>query len=142
MPGPPLRGILSPPETSIWADPGVSHNLVHAGRRTDDVNDLVGQESAMEESRPAGTHVICKLARVVCSQVVSSTLDEEQVTRVRRLQILKCPNVGADVFADGSMRAAAWDPTVSATTRARGVVLTDPSRSPGFALRHLGPRYG
>jgi hypothetical protein len=104
IPGPPLRGTLSPPATSIWA---VSAELFDLEQY---ILDLLF--SCCFIPLPAATHnvddVISKLAGIVGSKVVSAALDEQQLALKLGLQLLERVQVGGNVLADSSMRASTW----------------------------------
>lgn len=68
--------------------PSFSRNLV-ASADIDDIDDVVS-----------------KLATVICSQVVTARLDEQQFSVELAVQVGEGGEVGGDVFSDGSMGAA------------------------------------
>ena len=97
IPGPPLRGILSPPYKrgcipSAPSASGVALSSVwlYTYRDVDDIDDIVRE-----------------LTRVVGSEVVAAALDEEHLALVLCLERLERAHVRADVLADRGVRAPA-----------------------------------
>ena len=91
-PGPPLRGILSPPCIHVRAAQQLSErpNRVSTYRYINHIDD-----------------VVCKLRREVSREVVTSTLHEHQLAPELRLENLQRAHVRRYVFADSGVRATA-----------------------------------
>ena len=94
MPGPPLRGTLSPPATSakhrcgLAAVPagGAGGRGWQCGWRTNHVHGVVGQ-----------------LRREVRCEIISTRLAQEEVGRHPHRELLQRGEIGRDVLANGSM---------------------------------------
>lgn len=50
--------------------------------------------------------IVGQFPRVICGQIVTAALDEENLTAELGLQSFKCTHVGADVLANSGMRTA------------------------------------
>lgn len=88
IPGPPFLGILSPPlRRDQDSSRVVERNRTH--RNIDHVDNIIRQ-----------------LPRIIRRQIISSTLNQEQLTLEFRLQSFKSTHICTDVFANSSMRTA------------------------------------
>ncbi len=90
MPGPPFRGTLSPPATSICCELRPNAPQLGEARNTHNVDDVVGE-----------------LARVVGCEVVTAALDKQELGVKLGLQLLEGVEVCRNVLADRGVRAPA-----------------------------------
>lgn len=84
IPGPPLRGILSPPETSISQVSLINIQRQGIGDRGNyDVNDIIGE-----------------FTRVVCCEIVTARFNEEDLCFKESLQVLQDMKIGRNIFSN------------------------------------------
>lgn len=93
IPGPPLRGILSPPYPSYSQQRSKKTEQQAVGSAHRDVDDI--------------DDIVRELARVIGGEVVTAALDEQELAAILRLERLERTHVRADVLADRGVRAAA-----------------------------------
>ena len=87
IPGPPFRGILSPPcENTITVN---SFEREHAYWNVNYIN-----------------NIICKFTRVIRREIVAATFNEEHLTIKFSLKRLQGPQIGRNVFANSGMWTA------------------------------------